>query len=277
MRVLRILSSAVATATVIGGVPAAHAAVPVKQPEPTFSTTIKEGRKAARSVMKQTKATSVSVALVSKGKRVWSQGFGRVNKAGKKPSATTMYGVGSVSKTVTAIAVMQLVDAGKVSLDAPVVRYIPDFTMGSPQYRQITVRMLLNHSAGLPGTDYGDWLSDQPLPGYTNRVLAGLRTLDIEDDAGCDERVLQRLLHAGWSGGGAGFRHALSRLRVQEHPEAARDEAFVVSDFDTQAWGGGARHPGREGPAPPDPQRLGGRGHVLHLQRHGPSGHDLHR
>lgn len=48
MRVLRILTSAVATATVIGGVPAVQAAA-VKQPEPTFSATIKEGGKAARS------------------------------------------------------------------------------------------------------------------------------------------------------------------------------------------------------------------------------------
>ena len=177
MRVVRIFTSAVATATVIGGVPAVQAAeITQKQPPPTFSTTIQQGRKAVRSVMKQTKATSVSVAFVSKGTRVWSQRFGRVDKAGKKPSSTTMYGVGSVSKTVTAIAVMQLVDAGKVSLDAPVVRYIPDFTMASPQYRQITVRMLLNHSAGLGGTDYGDWLSDKPIPGYTDRVLAGLRT-----------------------------------------------------------------------------------------------------
>ena len=188
------------------------------------------------------------MAFVSKGTRVWSQRFGRVDKAGKKPSSTTMYGVGSVSKTVTAIAVMQLVDAGKVSLDAPVVRYIPDFTMASPQYRQITVRMLLNHSAGLGGTDYGDWLSDKPIPGYTDRVLAGLRT-KIEDDAGRDERVLQRLLHAGWFGGGARRWYGVPRLRVEEHLQAARDEAFDVSDFDTQTRGGGARHPRREGPA----------------------------
>ena len=63
--------------------------------------------------MKQTKATSVSVALVANGKRVWSQTFGRVNTAGKKPSPTTKYGIGSVSKTVTAMALMQLVDAGR--------------------------------------------------------------------------------------------------------------------------------------------------------------------
>ncbi len=86
MRVVRIFTSAVATATVIGGVPAVQAAeITQKQPPPTFSTTIQQGRKAVRSVMKQTKATSVSVAFVSKGAGVWSQRFGRVDKAGKKP------------------------------------------------------------------------------------------------------------------------------------------------------------------------------------------------
>jgi CubicO group peptidase (beta-lactamase class C family) len=122
--------------------------------------------------------------LVSNGKRVWSQTFGRGNTADKKPSATAMYGVGSVSKTVTAIAVMQLVDAGKVSLDAPVVRYIPDFTMASPQYRQITVRMLLNHSAGLPGSDYADGISSKPIPSYASRVLSGLRTSHLKTTPG---------------------------------------------------------------------------------------------
>ena len=185
MRVLRILTSSVATATVIGCVPAVQAAeITQKQPMPTFSTTIKEGRKAVRSALRQTKATSASVALVAGGKTVWSQTFGRVNKAGKKPSPATRYGIGSVSKLITTMAVMQLVERGKVSLDAPVVRYVPDFSMASPQYRQITVRMLLNHSAGLPGTDFADSFSHKPIPSYVDRFLAGLRTSHLKTTPG---------------------------------------------------------------------------------------------
>jgi CubicO group peptidase (beta-lactamase class C family) len=185
MRIIPILAAAVVSATLLGGVPAAHASVPVKkQPMPTFDTTIKEGRKAVRSAMEQTKATSVSVALVANGKRVWSQTFGRVNTDGEKPSPTTKYGIGSVSKTVTAMAVMQLVDAGKVSLDAPVVRYVPDFRMKSPQYRQVTVRMLLNHSAGFPGSDYADGLTTKPFPGYVDGVLEGLRNSYLKTTPG---------------------------------------------------------------------------------------------
>ncbi len=164
---IAILASVITVAGLVAS--PAHA-----KPAPDLSPTIKLGRAAMREAMQTTKATSASVALLSGGKVVWSQGFGKVTPRGKKPTATTMYGIGSVSKTVTALAVMQLVDQGKVSLDAPVVRYLPDFTMLSPQYRQITVRMLLNHSAGLPGSDYANWVSYQPIAGYVQQVLTSL-------------------------------------------------------------------------------------------------------
>ncbi len=63
----------------------------------------------------------------------------------------TMYGIGSISKVFTAAAVMKLVDEGKLSLDTPVVSYMPEFTMNDTRYKDITPRMLLNHSAGLMG------------------------------------------------------------------------------------------------------------------------------
>lgn len=185
MRYTKFITPAVATAVVLGGLTAVQASDTAgKKPAPSFSTTIKAGRNAVRTALKQTKATSVSVALVANGEVAWRQTFGRGNTAGKKPSPRAMYGIGSVSKTVTAIAVMQLVDAGKVSLDAPVVRYIRDFSMASPQYRQITVRMLLDHSAGLPGTDYADGISYQPIDSYADRVLRGLRTARLKTTPG---------------------------------------------------------------------------------------------
>ncbi len=114
MRIVKVLTFSAAAATVLGGIPAAQASEPAKtQPRPSFSTTIKEGRKAVRAELKKAKAASASVALVSGGKTVWSQTFGRVNKAGMKPSPTTQFGIGSVSKMLTATAVMQLVDDGK--------------------------------------------------------------------------------------------------------------------------------------------------------------------
>ncbi|MCR5249480.1 MAG: beta-lactamase family protein [Lachnospiraceae bacterium] len=63
-----------------------------------------------------------------------------------------VYCLASVSKVYATAAVMQLVDRGLVDLDVPVTEYIPDFKMADPRYKDITVRMLMNHTSGILGT-----------------------------------------------------------------------------------------------------------------------------
>ena len=63
-----------------------------------------------------------------------------------------LYGIGSVSKIVTAAAVMKLAEEGKLNLDAPLTSYMPDFRMADARHVRITPRMLLNHSGGFMGT-----------------------------------------------------------------------------------------------------------------------------
>lgn len=95
---------------------------------------------------------SVQYALIDQGDIVISGVASKDAGKGKAEiSATTMYGIGSTSKMFAAAAVMKLVDEGKVDLDVPVVNYITDFKMKDPRYKQITPRMLLNHSSGLQG------------------------------------------------------------------------------------------------------------------------------
>lgn len=65
-----------------------------------------------------------------------------------------MYGIGSTSKTYTSATVMKLVDQGKIDLDAPVTTYLPDFKMADARYKDITIRMLLNHASGLSGSTF---------------------------------------------------------------------------------------------------------------------------
>lgn len=57
----------------------------------------------------------------------------------------TRFNIGSVSKMFATAAILLLVDEGKVALDAPVVRYLPEFTMADARFSDITLRMLLNH------------------------------------------------------------------------------------------------------------------------------------
>lgn len=70
----------------------------------------------------------------------------------------TLISVGSVSKTFVSTAIMQLSDQGKIDIDAPVTDYIPEFRMADSRYKDITVRMLMDHTSGIMGTTQGDFM-----------------------------------------------------------------------------------------------------------------------
>ncbi len=116
-------------------------------------------------------ATSVQYALIADGKIVISGQSGVYSKDSSiAPTKDNMYGIGSISKVFTTVAVMQLVEQGKVKLDSPVVDYIPEFKMADDRYKDITVRMLLNHSSGLMGSSFNNSMlyNDKDQIGYTN-------------------------------------------------------------------------------------------------------------
>ena len=93
---------------------------------------------------------ALSIALVDDQRMVWSRGFGFADPEHKVPAtADTVYRVGSVSKLLTDIALMQLVEQGKIDLDAPVTRYLPDFRPRNPFGKPITLRQLMAHRSGL--------------------------------------------------------------------------------------------------------------------------------
>ena len=91
---------------------------------------------------------ALSIALVDDQTIVWAAGFGFADP--KTPAtAKTVYRVGSVSKLITDIAAMRLVEEGILDLDAPVTRYLPDFTPKNPFGKEITLRHLMSHRSGL--------------------------------------------------------------------------------------------------------------------------------
>ena len=93
----------------------------------------------------------VALAIVKGDQIVYLKGYGRADQSGRPVTPQTPFLIGSITKTFTALAVMQLVEAGKVELDAPVQRYIPWFRVADPQASaQITVRMLIDQTSGLP-------------------------------------------------------------------------------------------------------------------------------
>ncbi|MGL4799784.1 MAG: serine hydrolase domain-containing protein, partial [Cellulosilyticaceae bacterium] len=97
----------------------------------------------------------------------------------------TLYGIGSVSKVYTTMAVMQLVEQGKIDLDTPVVTYIPEFEMADARYKDITPRMLLNHSSGIMGTTFKNMLLLEDDDTYsTSHLLEALKTQWLKADPG---------------------------------------------------------------------------------------------
>ena len=95
----------------------------------------------------------VALGIVEGDRIVHLQGYGRADATGRPVTPQTPFLLASVSKPLTATAVLQLVEAGRVELDAPVQRYVPDFRVADPvASAQITVRHLLQHTSGIPLT-----------------------------------------------------------------------------------------------------------------------------
>lgn len=169
---------AIASLTLAAGSTVSAAAAPTD-----YGSAITAGQSAMQAAV-DSGASSVMAALITPDKIVWTGSAGAVDAAGTKPTTTTRYTIGSLSKLPTAIAVMQMVDKGLIDLDAPVITYLPELTMTSPDYRAITVRMLLNHSAGFPGTDYTNAFTTAPHDGYAEQVLASLAKQPLKTTPG---------------------------------------------------------------------------------------------
>jgi CubicO group peptidase (beta-lactamase class C family) len=93
----------------------------------------------------------VAIGIVQGDHIVHLAGFGQADPAGRPMTAQTPMIAASITKSFTALAVMQLVEAGKVDLDEPIQRYIPWFRVADEEASaRITVRHLLNQTSGLP-------------------------------------------------------------------------------------------------------------------------------
>lgn len=99
------------------------------------------------SEMSRHQIPGISVSAAVAGELVWSNGFGLADVENHVPAkALTVYRTASIAKVMTAVAVMQLADAGKIDLDSPVQRYVPSFPV---KPWPITIRHLLSHQSGI--------------------------------------------------------------------------------------------------------------------------------
>ncbi|MCX5973506.1 MAG: serine hydrolase [Coprothermobacterota bacterium] len=194
---------------------------PSSSPAPlTYSATIAEGRAALQKALEETGAASMSVALVDGDQVVWSEAFGVAEKStGQAASTDTLYCIGSVSKMLATVSVMKLAEQGKVKLDDPLVKYLPDFRMLSPEYRDITVRMLINHSSGFGGSDYRNAFLSAPYSGYGEQVQAALKEERLKFDPG--------YLNVYCNDGFTMVEILVKALTGQSYPDFVRQEILI--------------------------------------------------
>ncbi len=97
----------------------------------------------------------LAISVTDRRKTLYSASLGYGDAAARQPvRADTTFQIGSIGKSMTALALMQLVQAGRLDLDAPLSTHLPWFAMPS-RYGPIALKHMLSHTAGLPaGTDF---------------------------------------------------------------------------------------------------------------------------
>lgn len=112
--------------------------------------------------MRAHRIPGVAVAITQDDQVLLVKGYGTA-RAGEAVTLQTQFHIASLSKSFTAVAIMQLVEAGDLDLDAPVQAYLPDFTLADPAAAaQVTVRHLLNHTSGIADAGFPEMRLPQP-------------------------------------------------------------------------------------------------------------------
>ncbi|MGW4063648.1 serine hydrolase domain-containing protein [Amycolatopsis sp. NPDC004747] len=114
-----------------------------------------------RAHLDHTGLPGAAIAITHNGDVVRVAGYGH-DAAGAPITAETRLPVASLSKSMTAFAVLQLAEAGRLDLDGPVTRYLPDFRLADPRGAKITVRMLLDQTSGMADSAFPDLALPQP-------------------------------------------------------------------------------------------------------------------
>src|SRR5437867_10417456 len=119
-----------------------------------------------------------SIAIINDGKIEWAQGYGVLEARGTKAvTALTPFQAASISKPMTAMAALSLVQAGKLALDENVNLQLKSWQVSDNEFtkdQKVTLRRLLNHSAGATVEDVGSYEVDEVLPTLV-QALDGLK------------------------------------------------------------------------------------------------------
>lgn len=100
----------------------------------------------------------LAVGIVENGEIVYARGFGVQSLETQTPvTPDSIFCVASIAKCFVASAILQLIEQGKLELDAPLSQSLPYFRLDDERYRQITLRQVLSHTSGMPDMDENEY------------------------------------------------------------------------------------------------------------------------
>ncbi len=118
----------------------------------------------------------LAIGIVENDRLVYAHAFGlkHLGRPGDPLTTRSLFHMASITKPFVATALVQLVERGRVDLDAPVVKYLPYFRIADDRYRQITVRQMVTHTSGMPDVNDYEWDKPQYDEGALERYVRGL-------------------------------------------------------------------------------------------------------
>ena len=178
-------------------------------------------------LMSMDNVPGAALALIKDGRIVLEKGYGFRDPATHAPiTTTTLFNIGSISKSFTVLGVAQLVDQQQVELSTPVIRYIPDLRLSDPVIAQaVTLRQLLSHTSGLPADE--QW--PHPVPPNREGIVGEFASMPITTTPGTRFQYCSRCIVLA--------AYALERITGQSWEAYTRAHIFEPLGMTTASFG----------------------------------------
>jgi CubicO group peptidase (beta-lactamase class C family) len=178
-------------------------------------------------LMSMDNVPGVALALIENGRIMLEKGYGFRDLATHAPVTTaTLFNIGSISKSFTALGIAQLVDQQQVELGAPVIRYIPDLRLSDPLIAQaVTLQQLLSHTSGLPADE--QW--PHPVPPTREGIVGEFASMPITATPGTRFQYCSRCIVLA--------AYVLERITGQSWEAYTRAHIFEPLGMSTASFG----------------------------------------
>jgi CubicO group peptidase (beta-lactamase class C family) len=178
-------------------------------------------------LMSRYNVPGAALALIKDGRIVLERGYGFRDLETRDPVTTaTLFNIGSISKSFTALGIAQLADQHQVDLDTPVIKYVPDLRLSDSRAAQaVTLRQLLSHTSGLPPDE--QW--PPQVPPTRQGIVSEFATMPITAQPGTRFQYCSRCVMLA--------AYVLERITGQSWEAYTRTHIFVPLGMTTASFG----------------------------------------